>query len=196
MNCAIGFRIKTGNAIVVAVAREGKGFEVVDRRIISLCDPALPTTRQPYHVIEEIADAVEAEREIARLCRIVRQIAKKEVSKLIASYKKQKYEFSKAALVVGSVIDPQKIGNPHVRAHASEGKLYRTVVEEALRSAGVRATIFPERDLLKTVAKQTGKTESALKSIATDAGRNLQGPWRADEKHAFLAASILINRNV
>jgi hypothetical protein len=196
MKCAIGFRIKTGNGIAIVVARNGKEFKAIDRRTISLCDPALPTTRQPYHVIEEIADPVKAEKEIARLCKIVRQIAKKEIVRLLNAYKKQDYEFGKAALVVGSVIDPQKIGNPHVRAHASEGKLFRTVVEEALTSAGVLTTIFPERDLLKTAVQQMEKTETELKTIAASAGRNLNGPWRADEKNAFLAASLMIRHNV
>jgi hypothetical protein len=39
---------------------------------------------------------------------------------------------SEAGLVVGSDSDPAVIMNPHIRVHAAEGRLFRTVIEQAL----------------------------------------------------------------
>jgi hypothetical protein len=194
MNYAIGLRVKTGAAVAILVARNGNSFEAIDRQFIVLCDSDIPNTRQPYHVIEEISDSAKAEKEIARLCKIVRNISNKELRKMMKRY--EKHKLSKAALVVGSMIDPAKIGNPHVRAHASEGKLFRTVVEEALTSAKFTTRIFQERDLFQIASKEMRKTESELKTLARNAAHNLTGPWRMDEKAAFVAACLLLHRDV
>src|SRR5262245_15619298 len=109
MHNSIGFRIKSGWAMAILVAGDNQSARALDRRIIRLSDESIPATKQPYHVIEEIADAAEAEKEIARLCKIVSRIGNQEVTKLLKEYA-GKYKLKSGGLVVGSDIDPQKIG--------------------------------------------------------------------------------------
>ena len=52
----------------------------------------------------------------------------------------------RAALVVGSQIDPANIANPHIRAHALEGRLFRSAVAETLQDHEIRTEILLERD--------------------------------------------------
>jgi hypothetical protein len=44
---------------------------------------------------------------------------------------------TRIGIVVGSIIDPATIANPHIRAHAQEGQLFRTVVETAAKKLGI-----------------------------------------------------------
>src|SRR5437762_12381204 len=54
MRAALGLRTKTGRAIAVAVAvGEDGGSRLLLRRELSLVDPAVPETSQPYHVVME-----------------------------------------------------------------------------------------------------------------------------------------------
>jgi hypothetical protein len=90
--------------------------------------------------------------------------------------------------VVGSVIDPRQVANPHIRAHASEGRLFRIVVEDALRAHGVSCTIFLEKQLKATAAAALTRNDASIGQTLTGFGKALSGPWRAEEKAAAIAA--------
>ena len=182
---AIGFRIKSGYAIAIVLAGPPESPTVVARRIVELSDPAVAATKQPYHdgFGTEHADP----REVARRITIVERCAKQSVASLVADT-----HASHAALVVGSVIDPQQVGNPHIRAHANEGKLFRTVVEEALRSHGVRCDVIVEKQLAARAKAALPLAEAAIKQTVLGFGKAIGGPWRADEKAAATAAWLAL----
>src|SRR5262245_28216794 len=130
MNFGLGFRVKSGYATAVLIKSTPNSIELIDCRNVDLSDPKVPDTKQPYHVLEDRPSPT-AEKEVQQLVKQVFQIAKSSITKLIREYKDCK--ISKAFLVVGSVIDPDTIGNSHIRAHALEGKLFRNALEEALK---------------------------------------------------------------
>ncbi|PYR24276.1 MAG: hypothetical protein DMF98_16000, partial [Acidobacteria bacterium] len=101
-----------------------------------------------------------------------------------------------AGLVVGSVIDPRQVANPHIRAHASEGRLFRTVVEDALRAHGVSCTIIVDKQLATTAARELGCGERAIKRTIGDFGRTIGGSWRADDKAAAIAAWLSLTNDL
>jgi hypothetical protein len=82
--------------------------------------------------------------------------------------------------VVGSVIDPARIANAHIRAHAEEGRLFRSVVEQGLRKVRVPVRVLVEKQLWVAGAR--------LKKRVTALGEGVEGPWRAEQKAAALAA--------
>ena len=98
----------------------------------------------------------------------------------------------RAALVVGSVIDPQKVGNPHIRAHANEGKLFRTVVENALRAHGIACDVIVEKALAEKAAAGLRRPASEIKRTLAALGKTVGGPWRAEEKAAATAAWLAL----
>ena len=192
---AIGFRIKSGYAIAVVVAGPIKSPTVVARRTVELSDPAIAETKQPYH------DGFGAEhadpREVARRITIIERCAQRSVASLIDDLRSAKASAERAralraALVVGSVIDPQRVGNPHIRAHANEGRLFRTVVEEALRSHGVVCHVIVEKQLAATAKSSLPLAERAIKETVQEFGKAIGGPWRADEKAAATAAWLAL----
>jgi hypothetical protein len=187
---ALGFCVKSGLAISVLVKGSLASQQVINRRLIDLCDPARPESRQPYHAamgkLEEDQTKLEQRR------KIVKRAAHQSVSDLLRDHRKAGYQIGFAGLVVGSDTDPTTITNPHIRAHALEGRLFRTVLEDALRNYGVASMVVVEREVYARAAAALGQSESDLKRTLSQLGKALGGPWRAAEKTAAVAAWLAL----
>jgi hypothetical protein len=183
---ALGFRVKSGWATTVLVVGPAREPRVADRRALQLSDPAVPGTRQPYHAVLAAAarNGLAVER---RLLGVVRRATRASVRRLLREYRAHGRRPRRAGIVVGSVIDPATIGNDHIRAHALEGRLFRTVLEQALRSEGIACAITVEREAYARAGKVLGRGQAALRRVVSELGDALDGPWRADEKTATLA---------
>src|SRR5262249_57131639 len=68
-----------------------------------------------------------------------------------------------AGLVVGSLIDPNRIANPHIRAHALEGALFRRVAVEGLAGLRIGSTVVGERGGYGAAARAARITERQLR---------------------------------
>jgi len=182
---AAGFRVKSGFAIAVTLEGPASAPRVLSRRMVAMSDPKVPETRQPYH--DGFYHTEENPREIARRVKIVERCAKQSIAELLDDA-----HVARAGLVVGSVIDPRKVGNPHIRAHAHEGQLFRTVLEEALRSRGVRCQVIVEKQLAARTAAGLQRPAREIKQTLDRFGKALGSPWRADEKAAATAAWLAL----
>jgi hypothetical protein len=141
---ALGFRVKSGWAVAVLVIGPTHSPKLCDVRRVDLSDPRLPETRQPYHAA--MGQVETGRRKLNRRVHVVRRIAKQSIVALLALYRKNGYRIRCAALVAGSQINPDSIANPHIRAHAFEGRLFRSVLEESLRVHRIHTEVFTERD--------------------------------------------------
>jgi len=177
--CALGFRIKSGWATTVLLAGPAKSPRVVECRVTLLADPDDPEARQPYHAGLDTHES-RALKAVKRLVKAVERFAHRSVARLLADYRAAGYRVRAAGIVVGSVIDPARIPNDHIRAHAEEGRLFRRVVEEGLRKGRVSARVMVEKELWVKGAR--------LRKRVAALGENVEGPWRAEEKAAALAA--------
>ena len=99
---------------------------------------------------------------------------------------------SRIALVVGSDIDPAKLGNAHVRAHALEGRLFRNVLETAAAALGLPSITIVERRLYETALDVLGQSGDALRQLVTALGRPVGPPWGGEEKSAAIAALLAL----
>jgi len=164
---------------------------VVDRRVIDLSDPHVPTSRQPYHAVRDArpGQAASLERSLRRL---VERVTRRSLGRLLEEYRRQGRRVRRVALVVGSLIDPARIGNDHIRAHALEGQLFRTALEGAARAVRLPCTTLVERSLYATAASRLKRSPGALKRAVTDLGGVYGAPWRADDKAATLAAWLAL----
>ena len=182
---ALGFRVKSGYAIAVALSGPASAPRILARRVVQLSDPAAPETRQPYH--DGFYKQQDDPRELARRTAIVRRCAKREMTALL---KDECFGLRcrGAGLVVGSIIDPAKVGNLHIRAHASEGQLFRTVLAEALTLHGIPCDVSVEKTLAETAAKQLKRSNAEITRTIAALGKTLGGTWRAEEKAACVAA--------
>jgi hypothetical protein len=187
---AIGCRVKSGWAMTVLLAGPVDSPRVLDRRRIELSDPSLPDTIQPYHagLHAQRTDAVTVE----PLTRLVARCAHQELAGLVRAYRAMGHQPTRIGIVVGSIIDPETITNPHIRAHAQEGRLFRTVVETAAKGLGIASAVLVERELYATAARTLGSSPDRLRRVATDLGRTVGRPWAAPEKTAAVAAWLAL----
>ena len=186
---ALGFRVKSGYAVAVAVRGPASAPSAVARRVVELHDPKVAATRQPYHadLFTEETDAGALDERV----RIVRACAQRAVAALLDG-QPLAGERCRAALVVGSVIDPAQVANPHIRAHASEGRLFREALRDALEAHGVACDVVVEKQLAARAAADLRRHGGEIKRIVARFGREVGGPWRADEKAASTAAWMLL----
>ena len=183
---SFGFRVKSGFAVMVALAGPATSPTAIARRIVLLSDPKIEQTRQPYH--DGFGTAQENQKEIARLTRIIERCATRSIDELLADGMFAARRWRGAGLVVGSVIDPVSVGNPHIRAHANEGRLFRVVLEAALAGRGVSSSVIVERELGARAVDTLKRPAAQIRTLVAALGARLDGPWRAEEKAAATAA--------
>jgi hypothetical protein len=156
------------------------------RRYIPLVDPDDPEARQPYHVVTE----QDEERGMA----LVRQTLKTATTNaaratrdLIDRARGSGYEVGGAIVVLGSLTNPASIRQPHVRAHALEGRLYGDAVQRAVSLSRLAYRVVAERDTVAMAEKTLGHRTTELKATTDRFGRVAGSPWRLQEKVAALA---------
>jgi hypothetical protein len=184
---ALGFRVKSGWAAVVLLTRPSAALQLSDVSRVELSDPQLPETRQPYHVaIGKLETDLE---KLNRREQLVRRITQEFLGNLLVGYRQKGYAISRAGIVVGSQLDPACIANPHIRAHALEGRLFRSVVEETLRDHEICADVLLERDAYVRIATRLRESIDDVKWTIQNLARSANPrPWRAEQKLATLAA--------
>jgi hypothetical protein len=180
---AIGLRIKSGFAIAAIVSRGADGFAIEAIRTVALSTEELPQSRFPYHPTIELPQRQGAALS-DKAVKEVHRTAAREMRKVL----QESAGIKRAAMVVGSVIDPDSLGNPHVRVHALEGKLFRDVVAAALEEQGMECGVLVERDAYAKVAAAASVTEQRLRTEIAALGQGRIKPWRSEEKLATLAA--------
>jgi len=183
---ALGFRVKSGWAMVVLLSGASSPPRVIDRRRVELADPAVPESTQPFHAGLDLAKAAGA-KVVARLVRCVERSSERAIAELIKPYRAGGHRIVGAGIVVGSTVDPQSIRNDHIRAHAEEGRLFRVVIEDALKLSRLAFSVTREKDLMSKATKALGISEGKLRADLTTMGKAVDGPWRAEEKAATLA---------
>lgn len=181
-----GFRVKSGLAVAIVVAGTRRSPEVVQRGELELCDPADPATRQPYHA--GFGTLETDKRRLTARITAIRRAAGRSVRSALSDWRARGIHVRAACLVVGSLTPPEAIANDHIRAHALEGRLFRTVLADALAAVGLRSTAVAERDVYEEAAAALALSVEDLKVRATELGRSIGRPWKADHKLATVAA--------
>jgi hypothetical protein len=101
-------------------------------------------------------------------------------------------EIAGVGIVGGSDADPARLGNPHVRAHAEEGKLYREALVDGARALGLGSATWAEKKVYAAAVDVLGLSEEAIKAALSELGRSAGKPWRAEEKLATLAGWLVL----
>jgi hypothetical protein len=184
VTAAVGFRVKSGWATAVLFVGLRSAPRVADRRVAELSDPAVPEARQPFHA--------RGAKAVARLVRAVERFTHRSIATLVADYRAAGHRIRGVGIVVGSTVDPATIGNDHIRAHAEEGRLFRTVIDAALRKCRLRARVTVEKQLYAEAAKALRIPASRLKARVGALGEEVEGSWRSEDKAAALAAWMVL----
>ena len=189
-HAALGFRVKSGWAAAVLLTDSARSPRLCDVQRIDFSDPQLPGTRQPYHAAMERLET--DTKKISRRVDVVRRITEKSIAKLLAGYRQQNFTIKRAALVVGSQIDPHSVTNPHIRAHALEGQLFRSVLQESLHTHRILSDVLIERDAYDQATAELKQSNEDVRRVIQKFGRDTEAPWRAEQKLAAVAAWLAL----
>lgn len=187
---ALGIVVKSGWAAAVLLTGSATTPSVGDSRRLELSDPAIPDCRQPYHAGFGTARASGAD--LDHLVSSVRQFGSQSVTRAISQYGSAGYRVHAIGIVVGSMTAPERIANPHIRIHALEGTLFREVVEAAVEQSGVKYCVWRQRDLSGLAVTALVQEEDTIRRAVGRLGIGIDGPWRAEQKAAALAAWLVL----
>ena len=189
---AVGFTVKSGWASVVLLDAPESEPAVRRSQRLELCDPSVPEARQPYHA--GFGKARTDDETLRRLVAEVERFGTRAVAELLTEYcSDRERRIVGAGLVVGSLIDPDTIANPHIRIHALEGRLFRHCVEAGARECQMAMRTWRERSLYADAAGMLRRPETAIRATLTALGRPVTGGWRSGQKTAALAAWLVLH---
>jgi len=193
---ALGFRVRSGWAAAVVLAGPPSAPSVLHVRRIELSDPGFPESRQPFHAVDDSQGDLEPDpNRIRKRTQVVRDATTRSTGQLMADCRANGWNPRRAGIVVGSLIDPSVIHSPHIRAHAREGQLFRTTVEDALRALDMRSSVLAEKTVFETASDLIHSGVPILKRTLANLGRGVSGPWRVDEKLAALGAWVAVSQS-
>ena len=188
---SIGFRAKTARAIAVALIRGNSTPRYLARWQVSLYDPLFPATGQPHHQVMDLP-WIEAQSAVRPLEDRIENVAIQALARLLTELDSKGCRISSVGIVGSPDRSLERIGNPHIRAHAAEGILFRRVLEMAATTHKLKWRSFSDRDFedlaVSELSRQPGEIKLALAAMGHSAGK----PWRADERAAATAAWIAL----
>lgn len=190
---ALGLKVRTGRAVVVAVAGPVDSPEIVAKTHLQVAftfdEGAVFHVAQNYP--PERARALVREREALfteRALGELRAFATRADVKVVAA--------GMAAPPVKRLPPLESILKAHPLLHAAEGELYRRVFADACAKLRARPSRTPVDALTKSIAEGLGLKPAALAKRLDAMGKASGRPWAADQKEAALAAwnALLVAR--
>lgn len=192
MDVGLGVSDHSGWAVVVAVGGDRRAVEVIDRRRVELCDPALP--RQAYHAAEHLS-LDEASTVVAAVVRSAKTAAAAALSALVGELTGASHDVTALAVAEGTAPVPDDLARilaSHALLHAAEGKLFRDALVSGAASVGIEVVRFAKRTLAAEAADALGRDADQLVALVAALGRPIGPPWRQDHKIAALAGWLAL----
>jgi len=192
---AVGFRVHSGWAAMVAVSLEKGEPVVLCRERPHLVKIFNYSYRQPYHTAEKMP-LEEARAFISKIRDDARSLAHGALRKMQAQVEEAGYRLSRCALLLASgreLPELEKILASHALIHTADGELFREALSRAGESCGLETVGLKERELLEEAKKTLRTQPAALLRWVTELGKPFGSPWSQDEKFATLAAWLTLN---
>ena len=191
---AVGFRVHSGWAAVVAVSLEKGEPVVLARQRVHLVETFTYEFRQPYHTAEKML-AGQGREFIERIRDEARRLAYHAIRKLESRAREQRVKLTRCGLLLASgrpLPALEKILASHALIHTADGELFREALLHASARCGLRDFRIKEKELLDRAGKALRFKPAELMWRVTELGRSLGSPWSQDEKFATLAAWLAL----
>ncbi len=191
---AIGFRVHSGWAAMVAVSLEKGAPVVLHRQKLFLVKIFSYTFRQPYHTAEKMA-LEEAADFVRGVEKESQELALAGIRALQKGLARADYNICGCALLLASgrtLPEFEKILTSHALIHTADGELFRESIRKASSRAKLQLTGTKERDLLAAAWKKLNKRPEYLNRSVAALGKSVGPPWTQDEKLATLAAWLTL----
>lgn len=191
MNAAIGFRARTGLALVVSVAGSlDKPVLIESTRI-----PLLPEgCFAPYHAAETLAPAA-ADKHVKRDIAAAHRLAEEGMRAAVVRCARAGHEVLGCGALVGKGMpewSTAEILAVHFRMHKAEGELFRTVLATGAKALGLPLVTLPDASTIDAAAKALRVTRARLDATLAALGRQAGPPWRTEQKEAAALALVAL----
>jgi hypothetical protein len=191
---ALGFRLHTGWAVLVALAGVPGKFEVLFRRRIELLPAGDSIPRFIYHQAAELAPARAAEL-VQRGEDASRETAHVAVKEALKHLRSLGLEVKAAGIPSGSRPVPKELSavlRSHPLIHTAEGELFRRAITSACKSCSLPVIFAREREVWPNVASAWGLKEAGLRKQVEGLRASVGAPWGSDQKTAAAFALLAL----
>jgi hypothetical protein len=191
---AIGFRVHSGWAAMVAVSLDNGTPEILERRKLLLVKTFSYTFRQPYHTAAKMP-LTDASQFVKGVENESYGLGAAGIRNLQKELKPLGYKLVGGALLLASgrqLPEFERILASHALIHTADGELFRDSIRRACNRARLPLTAIKERDLLTSAGKRLKKRPEFLASCVDQLGKSLGPPWTQDEKLAALGAWFVL----
>ena len=191
---ALGFKLHTGWAALVAVSgRPGKIALLLRRRIELLpADGSIP--RFVYHKASEMPLAQAAEL-VMRATKASAGAAKLALDETLSELASREIQVDVCGVLAGSRSAPDDLGailRSHPLIHTAEGALFQDAIVSAGKSCNLAVVLARDREVWASVAATLGVAESAMRKEVDGLRKALGPPWSADHKAATAIALLAL----
>ena len=187
---AIGFRVHSGWAAMVAVSLEKSTPLVFARKRVHLVNTFTYTFRQPYHTAEKMPLA-EARKFIGQVEKEAKQLALRAIHEMQSELEQLEIKLTHGSLLLASgrpLPGLEKILASHALIHTADGELFREALLHASARCGLRDFRIKEKELLDRAGQVFRAKPKELMRCVSELGKPFGSPWSQDEKFATLAA--------
>ncbi|HUO33524.1 MAG TPA: hypothetical protein VMU43_00890 [Candidatus Acidoferrum sp.] len=193
-NAAVGFRVHSGWASVVALSLKNGLPEILARERVHLVEKFTYEFRQPYHTAEKLQPE-KAAAFVSRMQSEARELSGRAIRKLQAQLEAQGRRLVRSNVLLASGRPlpalPQILAS-HSLIHTADGELFREALLHASARCELDVTSMRERQLLDSAARMLRLTSAEILRRAAELGRAVGPPWSQDEKFAAIAAWLAL----
>ena len=193
---ALGWKIHTGWAVLVAVAGRPSDIEVLLRRRVELLPPDSSITRFVYHQASEMPPR-QAKELVDRGIKSSQVSARLVVNEAVKELRSRGITVNVSGVLCGSAAPTQDLAailRSHPLIHTAEGALFQNAIVLACESRGLKVVQTREREVWARAAAAWDITESELRKNVELVRSSIGPPWSADHK-ACTAMALLALRS-
>jgi hypothetical protein len=193
---AFGLKAHSGWSVLVVLGEREVGYEIIDRRRISLLEEDTASwAAQPYHAAEGLEPNNAADT-VKRGIEAARRAAVRELQAAVKRSRERQHDIVACAVLVPEPMpdwSTAQILSVHFRMHKAEGVLFPDALAKAAKACGLRLVAVREKRLWEEAEKELAMNRSALVNMIAELGKAAGPPWGKDQKSAALAAMVALS---
>jgi hypothetical protein len=190
---ALGFKLHTGWAMLVALTGSPATFEVLLRRRIELLPPGDVIPRFMYHRAAEIP-LMQATKLIQQAAAAASDAARIAVGEALDHLRSLGVTVKAAGIASASKPVPADLSavlRSHPIIHTAEAALFQRALATACEDSGLAVTPR-EREVWGHAAKASGLKEALVRKRVEDLRKSVGAPWGSDQKLATAYALLAL----
>ena len=191
---ALGFRVHSGWACLVVVAKPDMGPLMIERRRLELIDHKIRGAEQPYHAAKEMK-ASDVEAFLDQCSRAAKAVATASLRKVVSDLPINGYKIAGSCILLGSGRPTDDLAatlRSHLMIHTAEGHFFRDALREACESYGLPVIGVKEKELISRASAAVRVSPAVLQLRISELGKNIGPPWRQDEKLCTIAGWLVL----